>query len=202
MTGELPAARSFSLLPSLSIVRRMLLRLLLRLLRLSELEQGRQEMAQWNALLMEQTMNTEPSQKRERETETEAANDSTTRPPKTNKGEKGGKGKGGQPKPPSDKSEKSAPSKDLKSVVRMLTTLVIRQQDQLQLSRQDSAYVLFMKTSAPLAILPQLFNLGQAWNAKKAKDPASPGLPLRVVLLGGLLQQLEQRIKQLDTDES
>ena len=180
----------------------MLLRLLLRLLRLSELEQGRQEMAQWNALLMEQTMNTEPSQKRERETETEAANDSTTRPPKTNKGEKGGKGKGGQPKPPSDKSEKSAPSKDLKSVVRMLTTLVIRQQDQLQLFRQDSAYVLFMKTSAPLAILPQLFNLGQAWNAKKAKDPASPGLPLRVVLLGGLLQQIEQRIKQLDTDES
>ena len=72
----------------------------------------------------------------------------------------------------------------------------------LQLFRQDSAYVLFMKTSAPLAILPQLFNLIQAWNAKKAKDPASPGLPLRVVLLGGLLQQIEQRIKQLDTDES
>ncbi|CAE7821759.1 Pol [Symbiodinium sp. CCMP2592] len=177
---------------------------------LSELEVGRKDMDQWNELMEGLPKSfTESAQKRERDEPREEEEPSrATRAPKTNKGDKGGKGRGNQPKVNRDTNEKTEKTeettttpKDLKSIVRMLTTVVIRQEDQLQLFRQDSAYILFMETSAPLAILPQLYALGQTWSEKKAKDPASPGLPLRVVLLGCLLKQIELRIEKLGTDE-
>ena len=154
--------------------------------RLSELEVGRKDMAQWNELMEGLPKPfAEPAQKRERDEPKEEEPSRATRAPKTTQGEKGGKGRGGQPKVTRDTSERTertekteettASPKDLKSIARMLTTVVIRQEDQLQLFRQDSAYILFMETSAPLAILPQLYALGQSWSAKKAKDPASPG---------------------------
>eukprot|EP00439_Symbiodinium_sp_Y106_P003695 s12062_g1.t1 len=140
--------------------------------RLSELEVGRKDMAQWNELMEGLPKPfAEPAQKRERDEPKEEEPSRATRAPKTTQGEKGGKGRGNQPKVTRDTSERTertekteettASPKDLKSIVRMLTTVVIRQEDQLQLFRQDSE-----------------------------------GL-----LLGCLLKQIELRIEKLGTDE-
>ena len=58
--------------------------------------------------------------------------------------------------------------------------------------KPQSGHVLFQ---TPLSVLPQLHQVGQ-----KDKDASSPGLPLRVVLLGSLLTALNTRVEKVMTD--
>ena len=46
----------------------------------------------------------------------------------------------------------------------ILAQIVIRHKDQLQICKQDYAFVVFMEIQSLLSILPQLHALGQAWN--------------------------------------
>ena len=76
--------------------------------RLSELEVGRKDMAQWNELMEGLPKPfAEPAQKRERDEPKEEEPSRATRAPKTTQGEKGGKGRGNQPKVTRDTSERT-----------------------------------------------------------------------------------------------
>ncbi|CAE7181183.1 unnamed protein product [Symbiodinium pilosum] len=89
---------------------------------------------------------------------------------------------------------------NLQHLVQMVAQLGLRHEDQLQLVRQDTGFVLFLRIQTPLSVLPQLHQVGQTWGQQKDKDPSSPGLPLRVVLLGSFLTALKTRVEKVMTD--
>eukprot|EP00439_Symbiodinium_sp_Y106_P064947 s2123_g10.t1 len=76
-----------------------------------------------------------------------------------------------------DQSNKEGEVQELRSVVSMLTTSVIRQEAQQLSSRQDTAFMIFAQTHVPDSLARSMFQVGQAWHAKKKDDPASLSAP-------------------------
>ncbi|CAE7448983.1 unnamed protein product [Symbiodinium natans] len=86
----------------------------------------------------------------------------------------------------------------LREAVKLITTLSLRHEDALAIHRQDTSYVFFMKTSPPeLTVLSDLMRVGSEWKAKKEQSPALVTQPLRVVLLGCLLEAVTTRMQSL-----
>ena len=82
--------------------------------------------------------------------------------------------------------------------MKLITTLSLRHEDALAIHRQDTSYVFFMKTSPPeLTVLSDLMRVGSEWKAKKEQSPALVTQPLRVVLLGCLLEAVTTRMQSL-----
>ena len=76
--------------------------------------------------------------------------------------------------------------KSLRKLVNLIAQLSRRQEDQLAIWRQDHSYVIFLQTDPRITVVPQLHQIGVKWQEKRSAAPASPGLPLRVVLLNCL----------------
>ena len=134
--------------------------------------------------------------KRGRETALEP--DTGRRQPKS---QKPGKGRG----KPSRRSEDNASSsnqeeqgpKSLRKLVNLVAQLSLRQEDQLAIWRQDHSYVIFLRTDPKITVVPKLHQIGVKWQEKRSAAPASPDLPLRVVLLNCLLNALTTRVEEL-----
>ena len=118
------------------------------------------------------------------------------------KSQKLGKGRG----KPSRRQEDNASSnslpgdqepKNLRKLVNLIAQLSLRQEDQLAIWRQDHSYVVFLRTDPQITVVPQLHQIGVKWQEKRSAAPASPGLPLRVVLLNCLLSALQTRVEEL-----
>ena len=88
----------------------------------------------------------------------------------------------------------------LREAVKLITTLSLRHEDALAIHRQDTSYVFFMKTSPPeVTVLSDLLRVGTEWKTKKEQTPAQVTQPpLRVVLLGCLLEAVATRMQSLD----
>ena len=57
--------------------------------------------------------------------------------------------------------------------------------------------MIFLQTDPRNTVVPQLHQIGVKWQEKRSAAPASPGLPLRVVLLNCLLNALQTRVEEL-----
>ena len=68
----------------------------------------------------------------------------------------------------------------LKQQVDMLTTLVLRQKHQLMINRQDTSYIIFIRTDVTPSLAVTSFNIGQSWKQAKTSNPESLKHPLRV----------------------
>ena len=128
--------------------------------------------------------------KRDRE-EDDAEDQRKRRPPPRSR-QQGAKGRG--------RGSGQGRNQSQEQVVQLVAQLALRHEDQLQLVRQDTGFVLFLRIQTPLSVLPQLHQVGQTWVQQKDKDPSSPGLPLRVVLLGSFLTALKTRVERVMTD--
>ena len=98
-------------------------------------------------------------------------------------------------------------SDDLKNIVRAMGRLLIRQEDSLSILQQDTQLVVFLKNreqgkpaSEDWSIVQALFLVGKRWREQKEKSPNQVTQPLRVVLLGSMLDAILNRVKQLETD--
>ena len=118
------------------------------------------------------------------------------------KSQKPGKGRG----KPSPKQEDNGSinsqqgdqePKSLRKLVNLIAQLSLQQEDQLAIWRQDHSYVIFLQTDPRITVAPQLHQIGVKWQEKRSAAPASPGLPLRVVLLNCLLNALQTRVEEL-----
>ena len=87
--------------------------------------------------------------------------------------------------------------KSLRKLVNLIAQLSLRQEDQIAIWRQDHSYVIFLQTDPRITVVPQLHQIGVKWQETRAAAPASPGLPLRVVLLNCLLNALQIRVQEL-----
>ena len=57
--------------------------------------------------------------------------------------------------------------------------------------------MVFLRADPQITVVPQLHQIGVKWQEKRSAAPASPGLPLRVVLLNCLLNALQTRVEEL-----
>ena len=79
----------------------------------------------------------------------------------------------------------------------MLVRLCLRQEDQLSIMKQDTAFVLFLHSAQPLSILTDLHQVAQQWNKVKSENPDQLEQPLRTILFGCVITAIQQRLDRL-----
>ncbi|CAE7619130.1 unnamed protein product [Symbiodinium sp. CCMP2592] len=108
----------------------------------------------------------------------------TSRPAKTgrlNNGQKGGRGKGGRP------WHQQGRRFDL---LRLLSSIIMRHEDQLKILRQSTGWVLFAKTASP-TIVPGIIKASMKWKAEVVKpDCKFAHVSLRAILFWNLVEQM------------
>ncbi|CAE7235568.1 pol [Symbiodinium sp. CCMP2592] len=102
----------------------------------------------------------------------------TSRPAKTgrlNNGQKGGRGKGGRP---------------MEDLLRLLSSIIMRHEDQLKILRQSTGWVLFAKTASP-SIVPGILKASLKWKDDVVKpDCKFANVSLRAILFWNLMEQM------------
>ena len=88
----------------------------------------------------------------------------------------------------------------LKQQVDMLTTLVLRQEHQLMINRQDTTYIIFIRTDVTPSLAVTSYNIGQSWKQAKTSNPESLKHPLRVILFQHLMTSMTLALENLLSD--
>ncbi|CAE7401839.1 eff [Symbiodinium sp. CCMP2456] len=86
---------------------------------------------------------------------------------------------------------------EMKSSLGMLTTLVIRQEIQQNVSKQDTSFVLFLDTRGPHNIATSLYKMGETWVNTKRDHPERLHAPLRVILFQHLIEVVLNKFKAM-----
>ena len=79
----------------------------------------------------------------------------------------------------------------------MLTTLVLRQEIQLSVSSQGTAYVVFIKTQGQDNLAQSLYNIGQRWHQMKQSSPEKLTAPMRSVLFQHFVETIKNKFTQM-----
>ncbi|CAE7801270.1 Pol [Symbiodinium sp. CCMP2592] len=90
----------------------------------------------------------------------------------------------------------------LRSRVDLLTTLLLRHDNQLSILRLDSSYMVFIRTDMEGNLAKALYDTGVAWKETKEKSPEKLESPMRVVLCQALLTAVASRFEQLMNTEA
>ena len=86
---------------------------------------------------------------------------------------------------------------EMKSTLGMLTTLVLRQEIQQGISKQDTSFVLFLDTRGPRNLATSLYKMGETWHATKRDHPDRLTAPMRVILFQHLLEAVLTKFKAM-----
>jgi hypothetical protein len=78
--------------------------------------------------------------------------------------------------------------------------LALRLEDGQQVSRQDTSFILFLKTQGDAELTGSLLAVSKAWKARKESDPSSLLHPMRVTLFQAVLQEVLDRAKRAMED--
>ncbi|CAE7541241.1 pol [Symbiodinium sp. CCMP2592] len=124
----------------------------------------------------------------------------TSRPAKTgrlNNGQKGGRGKGGRPWHQQSRrfvSESSHQQQQeevsMEDLLRLLSSIIMRHEDQLKILRQSTGWVLFAKTASP-SIVPGIIKASLKWKDEVVKpDCKFAHVSLRAILFWNLVEQM------------
>ena len=116
-----------------------------------------------------------------------------------NKGKGKGSRGGGNSQTGSASNQSSIPNLQeeagIKEVIRMLMQVSIRHEDHINLLRLDRSFLLWMKTSSPETMLPNIVAASKAW--KEKREAGTTDTSLRVTLFRCLLVELKNRATQM-----
>ncbi|CAE7360998.1 Pol [Symbiodinium sp. KB8] len=85
----------------------------------------------------------------------------------------------------------------LRATVSMLTRLVLRHDTQHAIARQDSAFVLFVRTDAPDSLAKSTYQLAQQWHDLKANSPDKLKHPMRTILFQHVIKCTAERFEKM-----
>ena len=110
-----------------------------------------------------------------------------------------GQRESGRGKPGSASNQSPTPNLQeeagIKEVIRMLMQVSIRHEDHINLLRLDRSILLWMKTSSPESMLPNIVAASKAW--KEKREAGTTDTSLRVTLFRCLLVELKNRATQM-----
>ncbi|CAE7658315.1 unnamed protein product [Symbiodinium sp. CCMP2592] len=85
----------------------------------------------------------------------------------------------------------------LKTRVDLLTTLLLRHDNQLSILRLDSTFMVFIRTDMEGSLAKALYDTGVTWKETKEKEPTKLDSPMRVVLCQALFTAVASRFEQM-----
>ncbi|CAE7389420.1 unnamed protein product [Symbiodinium sp. CCMP2592] len=85
----------------------------------------------------------------------------------------------------------------MKTMLNMVTTLVIRHEIQQNICRLDSGFMLFIQTTTPDSLAHSTYQVGTAWHQMKQNTPEKLSQPMRVVLFQHLLVTVKQKFEAM-----
>ncbi|CAE7501552.1 unnamed protein product, partial [Symbiodinium necroappetens] len=85
----------------------------------------------------------------------------------------------------------------LRATVSMLTRLVLRHDTQHAIARQDSAFVLFVRTDAPDSLAKSTHKIAQQWHDLKANSPDKLRHPMRTILFQRMIKVTADRFEKM-----
>ena len=92
---------------------------------------------------------------------------------------------------------------ELKAIVGMLTTLILRQEVQLNISKQDTSYVVFINTKEPQSLAHTLHGVGVQWHKLKQEAPDQITSPMRIVMFQHFIEVVQTRfLRMLESPSS
>ena len=94
----------------------------------------------------------------------------------------------------------STSSHEIQLALQHLQRLILRHEDLLNLIRSEFSFILFFRTSVPCAIIKPLFGAQRAWRTQKESNPESLKSPMRTVLMGCVIKELNARLEALRTE--
>ena len=83
----------------------------------------------------------------------------------------------------------------------LLTTLVLRHDNQLTIDAQDKSFMIFVRTDVEGNLGAILYEAGQRWNELKTTSPEKLTAPMRVVLIQKLLSVVVDRFNKIMASE-
>ncbi|CAE7632215.1 unnamed protein product, partial [Symbiodinium sp. CCMP2456] len=86
---------------------------------------------------------------------------------------------------------------EMRSLVNMLSRLVLRQEAQQTILRQDSGFMLFIQARTQGNLAQELHKIGQAWHTTKKENPEALRAPMRVVLYQHFLSVVKAKFSQM-----
>ncbi|CAE7232435.1 unnamed protein product [Symbiodinium necroappetens] len=89
----------------------------------------------------------------------------------------------------------------LRHRVDLLTSLVLRHDNALNIVAQDQTYMIFVRTDIPGNLASILYEAGKAWNEVKASNPEKLDAPMRVILFQKLLVTVMARLDSILSSE-
>ena len=81
----------------------------------------------------------------------------------------------------------------MKTMLNMVTTLVIRHEIQQNICRLDSGYMLFIQTNTPDSLAHSTYQVGKTWHQTKQATPEKLNQPMSVVLFQHLLTTVRKK---------
>ncbi|CAE6973150.1 Pol [Symbiodinium sp. CCMP2592] len=97
-----------------------------------------------------------------------------------------------------DKTELSrAELQEIKNVLNMVSTLVIRQEVQQNIQRQDTGFMVFVQTQVPDNLAQSMFQIGKTWHDTKRDNPTALRHPMRVTLYQHFVQTIKERFQAM-----
>eukprot|EP00439_Symbiodinium_sp_Y106_P064052 s2790_g10.t1 len=86
---------------------------------------------------------------------------------------------------------------EIQAVLKMLTTMTLRHEAQLTINRQDTAFVIFLKTDVPDSLATTTYVLGQKWHEMKSATPEKLEAPMRAILFQHLVKTVMDRFEKM-----
>ncbi|CAE6930547.1 unnamed protein product, partial [Symbiodinium sp. CCMP2456] len=96
-----------------------------------------------------------------------------------------------------DQDQQQDEMKEMRNMVSLLSTMVLRQETQQTILRQDTGFMIFVQTRTLQNLGQSLYHIGQAWHKAKRDDPQSLKAPMRVVLYQHFLEVIRDRFKAM-----
>ncbi|CAE7695511.1 Crnkl1 [Symbiodinium sp. CCMP2592] len=97
-----------------------------------------------------------------------------------------------------DKMELSrAELQEIKNVLNMVSTLVIRQEVQQNIQRQDTGFMVFVQTQVPDNLAQSMYQIGKTWHDTKRDNPTALRHPMRVTLYQHFVQTIKERFQAM-----
>ncbi|CAE7827973.1 unnamed protein product [Symbiodinium sp. CCMP2592] len=116
------------------------------------------------------------------------------------KGKNKGKGKGKnkrQPYPHHDPWSGEEMPEECKAMINMMANMILRQEAQILIQRQDTAFVVFMQTQMEDSVAKSTYTLAQKWHAMKAKEPEKLSSPMRVLLFQHFIKTVIEKVDRM-----
>ena len=85
----------------------------------------------------------------------------------------------------------------LQNQVSMLTTLLLRHESQLAINRQNTTFMLFVRTDLTPNLASSMHQIGQTWKKTKQESPEKLKHPMRVILFQHMIGTVAARLEAL-----